>query len=100
MILDMTDARFQPGQLLRTPGTQGLTIAEIFRIHGEHVRVEQGEACDEDHQVNLAALKDGSRIFTVHKDDAGGSVWVISEASKTPADRSAHPTTILRPHEY
>lgn len=58
-----------------------------------HVRLEQGELCDEDHRENLFSVDKSLRIFSVFKTAGGIKLWVITEA-----DRSA--TTILLPSEY
>lgn len=57
-----------------------------------HASGDWGDVCDEDRQANDAALKDGSRLFSVYH--AGETkFWIITEA-----DRSA--TTVLLPEDY
>jgi hypothetical protein len=87
---------FALGQVVATPGAlELLESAEKAPSHfiARHHAGNWGDAlCDEDKQLNDAALKDGSRLFsayTVGKD----KIWIISEA-----DRSS--TTLLLPCEY
>jgi hypothetical protein len=58
-----------------------------------HVRLEQGELCDDDHRENLFSVSRRLRIFSAFKTAQGVKIWCITEA-----DRSA--TTILLPSEY
>tara|TARA_Y100000296_G_scaffold72494_1_gene88942 strand:- start:84 stop:296 length:213 start_codon:yes stop_codon:yes gene_type:complete len=57
-----------------------------------HRSGDWGDVDAEDGQANDAALKDGSRIFSVYHQH-GQKVWVITEA-----DRSS--TCVLLPEEY
>lgn len=85
---------FEMGRLLATPGAldtlpdprQRLTLLR------RHATGDWGDVCADDAAVNEAALRNGSRIFSVYQ-VGEDRVWVLTEA-----DRSA--TTILLPSEY
>ena len=63
-----------------------------------HMQLEQGDLCDEDHELNGEAVKDGSRILSAFKTTTGVKLWVITEAKNGDGHRSA--TTLLLPEEY
>tara|TARA_R110002111_G_scaffold18931_1_gene46182 strand:+ start:33282 stop:33599 length:318 start_codon:yes stop_codon:yes gene_type:complete len=63
-----------------------------------HLQLEQGDLCDEDHELNGEALKDGSRILSAYKTSKGVKIWIITEAEDRNGHRSA--TTLLLPEEY
>ena len=93
--------RFALGQIVATPGA-----LEVIEASGEspkhflsrHLRLEQGELCAEDHELNAEALKDGSRILSSFKTSTGDRIWVITEAADEAGLRAA--TTLLLPSEY
>mgnify|MGYP006899627977 FL=1 len=62
-----------------------------------HLRLEQGDLCDEDHDLNSEAVKDGSRILSSFK-LGDEKLWVISEAADDSGERAA--TTLLLSSEY
>ena len=64
---------------------------------GRHVRLEQSELSDEDHQLNAEAVKDGSRILSSFK-LGDEKLWVITEAADDDGQRAA--TTLLLSSEY
>ena len=89
-------ARFPLGRLFLTPGAiEALAESEQMpqEFINRHVRLEQGELCDEDHRENLFSIDKSLRIFSAFKTGKGIKLWVITEA-----DRSA--TTLLLPGEY
>ena len=57
-----------------------------------HAVGDWGDICDEDRGLNDEALKNGSRILSVYRDEET-KFWIITEA-----DRSA--TTVLLPEDY
>lgn len=57
-----------------------------------HVSGDWGDLCEDDKQLNEAALKEGSRLFSSYT-LGEGKLWIITEA-----DRSS--TTLLLPSEY
>ena len=101
-MIDITGAKFKFDRFLSTPGGQAVDAASLFTASGQHLRVEQCECCDEDHQLNLVALESGDRIFTVHRDAQGQRFYIITEAvlEGDPLDRRDCATTVLRPEEY
>ncbi len=87
---------FPLGRLYMTPGAiEALEEARqsAQEFISRHVRLEQGELCDEDHKENLFSVDKSLRIFSAYKTANGVKIWIISEA-----DRSA--TTIMLPSEY
>jgi hypothetical protein len=58
-----------------------------------HARGDWGELCREDAAENELALRQGLRLFSVYRDQAGTKFYIITEA-----DRSA--TTVLLPEDY
>jgi hypothetical protein len=86
---------FALGQVVATPGILELlesTAKAPSQFIARHVSGDWGDLCDEDRELNDAALKGGSRLlsaYTVGND----KIWIITEA-----DRSS--TTLLLPSEY
>lgn len=93
--------KFPLGQVVATPGAlevieaSGQSSQEFL---GRHLRLEQGDLCDEDHELNAEAVKDGSRILSSFKTAKGERIWVITEAADEDGKRAA--TTLCRPDEY
>jgi len=84
---------FPLGRIHATPGALAeLTGPEMIDLIISHADMEQGELGNEDQQLNVLAVKDGSRIFSKFK-VRSMSFYVITEA-----DRSV--TTILLTEEY
>lgn len=89
-------ARFPLGRLYLTQGAiealedAGQSAQDFI---SRHVRLEQGELCDEDHRENLFSVDKPLRIFSAFKTARDEKLWVITEA-----DRSS--TTALLPNEY
>ena len=96
-----TSPQFELGQVVATPGAldaleqSGQSPSDFLK---RHLRCEQGDLCDEDHELNAAALQDGSRILSAYKTSTGVKLWVITEAKNGDGHRSA--TTLLLPDEY
>ncbi len=63
-----------------------------------HVQGDWGELCDEDRQLNDAAVECGSRILSAYRLKSGTKIWIITEAADDDGQRAA--TTILLPDEY
>ena len=87
---------FQLGQIVATPGalelleSAGKAPTEFI---AKHVSGDWGDAlCDEDRELNDAALKEQSRLFSAYT-VGNEKIWVITEA-----DRSSTP--LLLPSEY
>ncbi|TAH44631.1 MAG: hypothetical protein EYC67_12875 [Betaproteobacteria bacterium] len=92
-----SQARFSPGQVVMTIGIdelvrQGrLNPAPYLR---RHLHGDWGDLCDDDRQLNDAALKSGEeRLFSSYQVTPGLKLWIITEW-----DRSV--TTLLLPSEY
>ena len=96
-----TSPQFELGQTVATPGAldalhqSGQSPSEFLK---RHVQLEQGVLDSEDHELNAAALQDGSRILSAYKTTTGVKLWVITEAKNDNGHRSA--TTLLLPEEY
>ena len=97
-VLNLTSqARFSPGQVVMTTGIdelvrQGrLNPSPYLR---RHLHGDWGDLCDDDRQLNDAALKSGEdRLFSSYLVEPGLKLWIITEW-----DRSV--TTLLLPSEY
>ena len=93
--------KFELGQVVATPGClevleeSGQSPAEFLK---RHLQLDQADLCNEDHELNGEALKDGSRILSAFKTTTGVKFWVITEAKDGDGHRSA--TTLLLPEEY
>ena len=65
-----SNAKFELGKVVATPGVlesleqSGQSPSEFLK---RHLQREQGDLCDEDHELNAEALKDGSRILSAFK---------------------------------
>ena len=100
-MIDVSRPRFEPGQILATPGAlkalerDQQSPAEFL---DRHVRGDWGEVCDEDAAANDAALQDGSRLLSAYSTRGGHKIWIITEAADDRGQRAA--TTILLPEEY
>lgn len=65
---------------------------DMFFLINRHVKGDWGDVDLEDKMANNAALKNGSRLLSVYRFEAG-RLWILTEA-----DRSV--TTVLLPEEY
>jgi len=87
---------FSLGTIVATPGVlslleeNGQSPSDFISQH--HVGKWGDALCDEDKQLNNAALQDGSRLFSAYT-VGNEKLWIITEA-----DRSS--TTLLLPREY
>ena len=96
-----TNAKFELGQVVATPGAlefleqSSQSPSEFIQ---RHLQREQGDLCDEDHELNGKALQDGGRILSSFKTTTGVKIWIITEAVDGNGHRSA--TTLLLPEEY
>lgn len=90
-------ARFPSGQVLMTAGVEelvrrGRIIPTPYLLR--HLAGDWGDLCDDDRQLNDAALKSGAdRLFSSYQVEPGLKLWIITEW-----DRSV--TTLLLPSEY
>ena len=96
-----TSPKFELGQVVATPGAlealeeSGQSPNEFLK---RHLHREQGDLCNEDHELNSEAMKDGSRILSAYKTSKGVKLWIITEAEDGDGHRSA--TTLLLPDDY
>ena len=86
--------RFALGVVVLTEGVGALQLerAALVALLHRHQSGDWGLVCNEDREVNEAALRDAARLMSVY-DTSAGRVWLITEA-----DRSG--TTVLLPEEY
>ena len=92
----MSGAKFEPGQIVGTPGA-----LEAFRASGDdllayllrHIAGDWGDVDEHDRHENELSLQNGWRLLSAYTLSDGMRIWVITEA-----DRSA--TTFLLPEEY
>ena len=98
---DTAHPKFELGQIVATPGALDALEASNqapSEFLKKHLQLEQGDLCDEDHELNGEAVKDGSRILSAFKTTTGIKLWLITEAENDNGHRSA--TTLLLPDEY
>ncbi|QDT95257.1 hypothetical protein [Gimesia aquarii] len=96
-----TSPKFELGTVVATPGALEALEASSQSPNEflkRHFQLEQGELCNEDHELNGDAVKDGSRILSAFKTSKGVKIWIITEAEDGNGHRSA--TTLLLPEEY
>ena len=92
-----SQARFSPGQVVITAGVDELVRQSRLNpapYLRRHLDGDWGDLCDDDRQLNDAALKSGEdRLFSSYLVEPGLKLWIITEW-----DRSV--TTLLLPSEY
>lgn len=92
----MSGIKFEPGQIVATPGA-----LEALRASGDdplaylvrHITGDWGDVDQHDRKENELSVERGWRILSSYRMNNGTRFWIITEA-----DRSA--TTILLPEEY
>ena len=88
--------KFQPGQIMATPGA-----LDAFEASGEsplaflerHLDGDWGDLSPEDIRENELSLQHGWRLLSAYRLSTGVKVWIITEATRES-------TTILLPSEY
>jgi len=97
-----TRLRFAPGQIVSTPGALALLAEHPIdpgALLRRHLSGDWGDAlCSDDHELNDAALTNGSRLLSAYRIGADAVLWIITEAEDDQGERSA--TTLLLPGEY
>ena len=92
-----SQARFSPGQVVMTTGVDELVRKGRLNptpYLRRHLHGDWGDLCDDDWQLNDAALKSGEdRLFSSYQVTPDLKLWIITEW-----DRSV--TTLLLPSEY
>lgn len=87
-------AKFEPGQLVVTPNAlTRIHPADVPIALGRHLSGDWGDCCAEDWAENELSLREGFRLFSVHKDRRGVRFWIITEANRSQ-------TTVLVPEDY
>lgn len=87
---------FEPGALTITQAAwDALTERghDPLGVLRRHCRGDWSGLSEQDRAANIAALRDGGRVFSSYGVVAGLRVWIITEADRTR-------TTILLPGEY
>lgn len=97
----MMKAKFQPGQIVATPGaiealTESGMDASFFL--DKHLSGDWGEVDADDQRVNDQALLDGSRILSSYRTLKGVVIWVLTEAVGDDGQRAS--TCLTLPDEY
>jgi hypothetical protein len=88
--------RFNPGQVVATPGALaaiGVSGESLFDYLTRHLSGDWGDVNAEDAQENELSLKHSWRLLSAYTLKSGTKIWVITEA-----DRSS--TCLLLPEEY
>lgn len=98
---------FLPGEIVRTPGMDGLSPGAATWLVLRHARAQHTACTDADAQANREAILTGERVLTTFTDIHDGDnfwmkVWVITERSEAEGylSRLRLRTTILLPSEY
>lgn len=99
----MKNVLFNLGKLVATPGClAAVPVARILECLERHVLGDWGTVGLSDWRANDAALKHGSRIFSVYKinelDETSDKFWIITTA--TGDDGTRESTCALLPSEY
>ena len=85
--------RFKPGRLMITRSAKDtLPRREVDAAINRHLSGDWGDVCQSDWQRNEQALRDGDRLLSVYRTQAGEKFWIITES-----DRSV--TTVLLPSD-
>ena len=85
---------FSLGRFVATPNALNtIPNPEIMRALARHHFGDWGEVSKGDWKLNIQALTEGTRLFSVYRSAGGIKFWIITEA-----DRSV--TTILLPEDY
>jgi hypothetical protein len=88
--------RFNPGQLVATPGALAALEASgesLFDYIARHLSGDWGDVDAGDAQENELSLKHSWRLLSAYTLKSGTKIWVLTEA-----DRSC--TCIFLPEEY
>ena len=97
----MSGIKFEPGQIVATPGA-----LEAFRASGDdplaylirHIAGDWGDVDKDDRRENELSLQNGWRLLSAYTLSNGTKIWVITEAANDEAVRES--TCFLLPSEY
>jgi len=95
-MIDIPRPLFPLGRVVGTPAAVEALQAvgtEPSELLDRHVTGDFGDIPEEDLGLNEAAIRDGSRVFSVYKLRGDLTIWII-----TDADRSS--TCLMLPEEY
>ena len=101
MIMSAGNPKFAFGRIVATPAALeaiGDSDQSPHEFLIRHLRLEQGDLCDDDHELNKQSIQDGSRILSSFRTAKNVKLWIITEAEDDSGQRAA--TTILLPEEY
>lgn len=85
---------FPLGQVVATPGVlDAVSAVDLASALARHSRGDWGEVEGADWEENNRSIRDGFRLLSAYRTEAGTRFWIITEA-----DRSI--TTVLLPDEY
>src|SRR5215218_3546062 len=77
------DRRFEPGALGMTPAAaDALTQTEILTALRRHMAGDWGDVDEHDWQENELSLREGFRLLSAYRTDAGVKFWVLTEADR------------------
>ena len=89
-----TKTTFSLGRIVATPNAMdAVSRQDMLKALARHAAGDWGECSPKDSRENDLSLREGLRLFSVYRTEAGVKFWVITEA-----DRSA--TTVLLPEDY
>jgi hypothetical protein len=93
--------KFQPGQIVATPGALEALEAAGQRpgeFLARHISGDWGEPDDEDRALNDSALIEGSRLLSAYRTKKNERLWIVTEGCDNEGRRPS--TCLLLPEEY
>ena len=86
--------KFPLGQVVATPPALATFSPSFIReCLRKHSTGDPGCCHPDDVEENSRAILEGTRVFSVYKDDRGNVLWIITEADRTS-------TCVLLPSDY
>ena len=92
MAYHMKSPRFLLGNVVATPGVLSLGL-DLNRYLQSHHCGDWGDLCNEDKELNEAALATSERLMSCSQVGDGKRIYIITEANRSV-------TTVLLPEEY
>ena len=97
-LTDNLERKFELGRVISTPGALKAFPPEFLgRCLAKHMKGDFGNVDPSDAKLNMASLKDGSRIHSSYPLE-GKTLWIITDAVAESGHREV--TTFLLPEEY
>jgi hypothetical protein len=91
--------KFDPGQLVATPGVRkNIPLMETLAAVWRHAAGDWGIVSKEDWAANDLAIREGTRLLSVYRSTADLKFYVLTEAANGKGVRER--TTVLLPSEY